>query len=813
VRIIDPANKIRDEVRDALGRLVTVVEAAPTKNYSTTYTYDPLDNLLGVTQGAQTRSFAYDSLGRLREAKNPEWTNPSTQQKVPTTYAYYASGDLRTRTDPNGKTTTYVYDALHRITSKTYSDSTPPATYAYYQTNETPPNIGQLKSVSSTVATTTYSLYDALSRVKTSTQTIAGLSGNYEFGYEWYLNNALKQTRYPSGRLVNYDVDDAGRVNLVCGGSCASSTDTLADMRETETDITTPYAPDGRLLQMKLGNGVFEKRDYQKPGTETAYDLRPTLNGTPLLRLEYDFDASDNNGNVIGHRIINGSTTWTQTFEYDELNRLSVAWENVAGQNNVKRVYGYDRYGNRWVNEQQSTWTIQTDDVHEPGYETNFDANTNRLVSPVTYDTAGNQTLYTPYTLWYDAENRNYSITSPNNNENGSIAFAYDGDGRRVKKSWSPNGGNTITTYYVYDAFGQLAAEYSNGTPANGMSFPFNDMLGSVRGVTNGSGALDECNDYLPFGRTLVEADHTRPTCHPNTVQSTSKLPQKFTGKERDLETGWAINSEGLDFFLSRYYSGAQGRFTSPDSTAYSKMTNPQSWNLYAYSFNNPLRYTDPDGHEVQTANCTTEEECNEVLKGIKGAVGSAAGDRLRLTPFTQKAGLLGRLFGAKDTTGYRVSISGDTSSFRALGDNASRLADLVGSSQVITAQIATHYPGPGGGTREVQGGFSQLTTNPMNVYVQANPSSFDPDTRGFIGTGFGAIPGANFGETMAHELLGHTWGHLFGNAPRTTLGNLRESVLAENQVRRTDPSRGIKIYHQGTQAITREDLDRLRKK
>src|SRR5947208_16979584 len=86
-------------------------------------------------------------------------------------------------------------------------------------------------------------------------------------------------------------------------------------------------------------------------------------------------------------------------------------------------------------------------------------------------------------------------------------------------------------------------------------------------------------------------------------------VPQ-FTGKERDAETG-------LDYFGARYMSAAQGRFTSPDSTSYSKMRNPQSWNLYAYSFNNPLRYTDPEGHEVQAANCTTEGACNKVREGI----------------------------------------------------------------------------------------------------------------------------------------------------------------------------------------------------
>lgn len=86
-----------------------------------------------------------------------------------------------------------------------------------------------------------------------------------------------------------------------------------------------------------------------------------------------------------------------------------------------------------------------------------------------------------------------------------------------------------------------------------------------------------------------------------------------LTQKERDMETG-------LDYFLARYYSSTQGRFTSPDEFAggpdqvgvlgsgasekqalpYAEITNPQSLNKYQYSFNNPLNYTDADGHEPQ---------------------------------------------------------------------------------------------------------------------------------------------------------------------------------------------------------------------
>jgi RHS repeat-associated protein len=53
----------------------------------------------------------------------------------------------------------------------------------------------------------------------------------------------------------------------------------------------------------------------------------------------------------------------------------------------------------------------------------------------------------------------------------------------------------------------------------------------------------------------------------------------------------------GLDFFGARYFSGAQGRFTSPDTPfADQHPEDPQSWNLYAYVRNNPLAHVDTDG-------------------------------------------------------------------------------------------------------------------------------------------------------------------------------------------------------------------------
>ncbi len=68
----------------------------------------------------------------------------------------------------------------------------------------------------------------------------------------------------------------------------------------------------------------------------------------------------------------------------------------------------------------------------------------------------------------------------------------------------------------------------------------------------------------------------------------------KFTGKERDAESG-------LDYFDERYFSSAQGRFTSPDALIVKKewLGDPQRWNHYAYVRNNPLRYVDPNGEDL----------------------------------------------------------------------------------------------------------------------------------------------------------------------------------------------------------------------
>jgi RHS repeat-associated protein len=82
-------------------------------------------------------------------------------------------------------------------------------------------------------------------------------------------------------------------------------------------------------------------------------------------------------------------------------------------------------------------------------------------------------------------------------------------------------------------------------------------------------------------------------------------LTLKFTGKERDDETG-------LDYFGKRYFSGAQGRFISPDPhNEGAQLVDPQSWNMYSYVGNNPLRYVDPDGQDYHV--CIDGQGCQDL--------------------------------------------------------------------------------------------------------------------------------------------------------------------------------------------------------
>jgi RHS repeat-associated protein len=131
--------------------------------------------------------------------------------------------------------------------------------------------------------------------------------------------------------------------------------------------------------------------------------------------------------------------------------------------------------------------------------------------------------------------------------------------------------------------------------------------LGSTRLVTDSSANVIARHDYSPFGEEVPASTAGRDT-HWGPFNDT--VNQKFTGKERDSESG-------LDYFGARYYGSALGRFTSADAPFNDQNTaDPQSWNLYSYVRNNPVANMDPTGRSCTTS---TDSNGNTVIQDADG--------------------------------------------------------------------------------------------------------------------------------------------------------------------------------------------------
>ena len=182
-------------------------------------------------------------------------------------------------------------------------------------------------------------------------------------------------------------------------------------------------------------------------------------------------------------------------------------------------------------------------------------------------------------TYTYNAEGRQITV-------NGN-ATAFDAFNRAIEVQsgsaytqvvYSPSGqkfafmNNTTLNRYIAPMAAGMAAVHTSTTGY----FQHADWLGSSRFAATGSGTVAYDRAYAPFGEVYAE---------------TATANRSFTGQTQDTVSG-------LYDFLMRQQSAAQGRWLVPDPAGLAAvdLTNPQTWNRYAYVMNNPLSSIDPLG-------------------------------------------------------------------------------------------------------------------------------------------------------------------------------------------------------------------------
>lgn len=528
---------------DAVNRLISVTNPDGTSNH---YTYDAAGNLTRQTDAkGNSTTFTYDA--------NDQMVSTTDPLGHATNYTYDGAGNVATMVDANGQTTAYGYDAANRLLQTNYADSSS-VSFSY-------DGVGNRLSMTDSTGTTTYT-FDALNRL-TSAQDPAGHVISYAY------DAASNRTRltYPDGRSVSYTYDNDN--HLVRATDWASRSTTYT------------YDAAGNITAMTLPNGV--KTIY---GYDAANRLISVTNTGPsgvISAFQYTRDAAGQRTAVTasGSNVEVGTTTFT----YDNMGRLVAA----AYPGGVSFTYKYDHAGNRTkqikVTGSGSTSTSYTyntaDELTKAGGTTfTYDNNGNMLSR-----TAGTKT--TTYT--YNAARELASVVVGGT----TVNYTYNGDGFRVGTGVT-TGASTTTTAYVLTPtkLPQIAEEISGATTTDDVyglsliaSAPFStntkptyynyDGLGSVRNVTNSSGAVLSTISYDAFGAVQ---------------QSTGSKPEfQFDGQQMDAQ-------DGLLNLRSRYYDPTLGRFIMRDSDLGS-LTQPTTMNRYVYAGNDPVNQADPAGN------------------------------------------------------------------------------------------------------------------------------------------------------------------------------------------------------------------------
>ena len=447
-------------------------------------------------------------------------------------------------------------------------------------------------------------------------------------GGSWTLLGSVMDGTYDNAGYIGLGIyGTTGRVDDFGGGNVTGMS--LAPQNDSSIKLVS-YNPAPAFVPLQQGQETdtpTPTASYTPSPTETAtptpveptatersvtptltFTLTPTMTPTPI---------------VTSTPLLQGPITID--YVYDPLYRLAEANYSTGDYYH----YGYDAVGNRLT---QDTLLGGLPSTTSYVYD---DANRVQSVDGVTYtfDDNGNLLNDGVNTYTYDSANRLTAMTS------GQVAmsYVYNGLGDRLQETM--NGQTTVVTMDYNMGLTQALSDgtntyiYGNGRIAqmNGTATDYflPDALGSVRQLTDTSGAITYASAYDPYG--VVAA-----------TSGASGTPYGYTGE---------YTSNDLVYLRARHYAPAMGRFLTRDTWG-GDANIPMSFNRWNYGYGNPVQYTDPTGNcswtennRINTAKKSISPQPNDwmttyIAAGIAIQCWGTAADKLKDPGYYNGAGI-----------------------------------------------------------------------------------------------------------------------------------------------------------------------------
>lgn len=760
--------------QEGTGLLLGMTDAL---NRTTTFNYDAMADVIGVTQLASTANAVTTTL-----AYNPQYYELSSITDPlgnTTSGTYDSSGNLLSVTDPLGNTTSATYNQAGQPV--TITDPLGNQSQATYST-------GNLASITDPLGRTISAFIDSATRYSAIIDPLGKIT---RFNYDPL--NQITSIIDPLGNTTSFTYDGNGN-RLTVTDADNHTTSYIYDSMDRPTQRTDPLENSAHALYDLNGN-MNVVTDRNGSTTTVAFDgiNRPTSVCYGFVALPPACQSTVSYGLDAGNRLtgvtdsIGGSISRT----YDGLDRLL---SETTPQGSVGYTYDADERRQSMTVPSQSAisyafdsdsrLTSITQGAASVAFGYDADSRRNSLVLP-----SGNTAAYN-----YDASSQLLGIIYQGGSLGvANLEYSYDLAGRRVAISgslaneqlptavssamynadnqltqWSSTAmtydlnGNTLndgTNAYVWDARNRLVSANSNSAtfgydPLNRrlsrtiMSTTTNFLYDGANPVQeqNGSGVtanlltggIDErfqrtdstgAYSYLTdaLGSTMALTNSTGAVQTTYSYGAFGVLSATGSNSNDYTYTGREADGLGIDYFRARYYNPNIGRFINEDPLGLGAGPN-----LYSYTGGDPINFADPTG-----------------LKTLQVGIGGT--------------GVFGTGWGGFSVTGgYGLAIddqggvawyhySGGGDSFNPGGPAG---AGASGGAQwaYSNAQTVDDLKGPFGNWSEGGGDGFGGSADFFHGSSQDGPVTGAGFTAGF-GAGFGAFAGGTY--TTVHPIGG----------------------------------------------------------